>query len=170
MMNGSAAPAARPDRRAYSREHDDLRQINPKDVAGGGAQRLERGDDVAAAIDMAFDGIGDADPPTRSAARPTSVRNWVKRLMVRSNCGEALRGYESPSPLRATSFVHRRPARSRRDRWRCCPAISPVVPAHQAAGLQQFGARSPATLTRKRGPKTKAAGELSGSDPTTLRI
>src|SRR5215213_9251372 len=29
-------------------------------------------------------------PPTRRAARPTSVRNWVKRWMVRSSCGEAL--------------------------------------------------------------------------------
>src|SRR6202162_5232577 len=29
-------------------------------------------------------------PPTSSAARPTKVRNWVKRLMVRSSCGEAL--------------------------------------------------------------------------------
>jgi len=34
--------------------------------------------------------VGDADAPTISAARPTSVRNWVKRLMVRSSLCEAL--------------------------------------------------------------------------------
>src|SRR6267378_797177 len=38
-------------------------------------------------------------PPTRSAARPTSVRNWVKRLMVRSSCGEALPRLRISLPL-----------------------------------------------------------------------
>ena len=39
---------------------------------------------------MAFDRVGDADTADQNAANPTSVRNCVKRLMVRSSCGEAL--------------------------------------------------------------------------------
>ena len=52
----------------------DLRQIDREDVAAGGAQRLEGGDDVAAAIDMALDGVGDADAADqeRGRARPGS--------------------------------------------------------------------------------------------------
>ena len=51
----------KPDHRADPGEHDHLRQIDREDVAAGGAERLERGDDVAAAIDVALDGVGDAD-------------------------------------------------------------------------------------------------------------
>ena len=50
-----------PDHRADPGEQDHLRQIDREDVAAGGAQRLERGDDVAAAIDVALDRVGDAD-------------------------------------------------------------------------------------------------------------
>jgi hypothetical protein len=60
MTNGSAR-RREPDHRADRGEHDHLRQIDREDVAAGGAERLERGDDVAAAIDMALDGVGDAD-------------------------------------------------------------------------------------------------------------
>ena len=61
MTNGIAAPAARPITEPIAGQHDYLGEIDREDVAAGRAERLERGDDVAAAIDMAFDRIGDAD-------------------------------------------------------------------------------------------------------------
>ncbi|MGY4484169.1 hypothetical protein ACVWWR_003360 [Bradyrhizobium sp. LM3.2] len=37
-------------------------------------------------------------PPTSSAARPTSVKNCVKRLILRSSCGEALERLRTSQP------------------------------------------------------------------------
>ncbi len=37
-------------------------------------------------------------PPTRSAVRPTSVRNWVKRSMLRAKRGSALRRERTSQP------------------------------------------------------------------------
>ncbi len=43
-------------------------------------------------------------PPTNSAARPTKVRNWVNRLMVRSSCGEALLRLRISQPASGNAF------------------------------------------------------------------
>src|SRR3954447_13184587 len=51
-----------PDSRTYSGENDDLGQVDREDVAAGRAERLEGRDHVAVSIDMAFDGVGDANP------------------------------------------------------------------------------------------------------------
>src|SRR5437016_3167876 len=59
---GQRGSDANPDYRADHREHDDLRQVDRKDVAPSGAYRLEGGDHVAAPIDVALDGIGHANP------------------------------------------------------------------------------------------------------------
>src|SRR6187549_746905 len=80
----------KPDQRADRGKQDHLRQIDREDVTPGGAQRLERGDDVGRRSIWLLTALATPTPPTRSAARPTRVRNWVKRLMVRSSCGDAL--------------------------------------------------------------------------------
>ena len=51
----------KPDQRTDHRENNHLREIDREDVAAGGAERLERRDDVAAAVDVAFDRVGDTD-------------------------------------------------------------------------------------------------------------
>ena len=49
------------DHRADAGQQEDLRQIDAEHVAAGGADRLEGRDDVEPAVDMAPDGVGDAD-------------------------------------------------------------------------------------------------------------
>jgi hypothetical protein len=52
---------------ADQRDHHHLQQVDPQDRPAGGAQALEGGDDLAAAIDVGGDRIGDADAADRAA-------------------------------------------------------------------------------------------------------
>ena len=124
MTNGSAAPSARPMTRADRGQHDHLGQIDREDVAAGGAQRLEGGDDVAAAVDMALDGVGDADAADQQrgeADQGEELREAARccaRTAARRCCGCGF-----PSRLRgkrAARIVDQRGRR--RDRWRRCRA------------------------------------------------
>ena len=100
-------------------------------------------------------------PPTSRAARPTRVRNWVKRLMVRSSCGDALSRLRISQPA-----CGQRGSRVVGQRGRGAGAgggvrqLDPVDPAHQAAGLQQFGGAQAGFADQKSRPEADAAAEL----------
>src|SRR4030081_237630 len=80
-------------------------------------------------------------PPTRSAARPTRVRNWVKRLMVRSSCGEGLPRVRISPPAALRQRSSRIVGQGSRGAivGGVVRQLYPIDPAHQTAGLQQLG-------------------------------
>ena len=59
-----------PCQRAESGQHHDLRQIDGEHIAAVRTPRLERCDDIAAAVDVAFDGIADADAAHQQGREP----------------------------------------------------------------------------------------------------
>jgi hypothetical protein len=54
---------------------------------------------------MALDGVGDADAADQQRGEADQVRNWVKRLMVRSSCGEALSRLRISQPASGRRFA-----------------------------------------------------------------
>ena len=158
---GERGPCGKPDHRADHGEQGHLREIDRKNVAAGGAERLERGDDVAAAVDMALDRVGDADPADQER----------READQREELGEALDGAlelrrgvgtraDLPTGLgkRLSRFVDQRGGR---------PVVGCVVrqlhaidPAHQAAGLQQLRGAQACLADQEARSEADAAGEL----------
>ena len=100
-------------------------------------------------------------PPTSSAVRATNVRNWLKRSTLRSSCGEAL----APR-ANVPSGVGERRLRLFFDRCHCRVAraglgqTQPILPAHQAAGLQQPACAQRGRADEDARPEADPAGEL----------
>ena len=100
-------------------------------------------------------------PPTRSAARPTRVRNWVNRLMVRSSCGEALlrlRISQPASRQRASHLVDQRGGGA--IVGRVVRQFYPIDPPDEAAGLQQSGRAQGGFADQESRTETDASGKL----------
>ena len=100
-----------------------------------------------------FTALATPTPPTSSAARPTSVRNWVKRSTLRSSCGEALLRVRISQPACGSAARASSATAWRRASSAVLRQPQAIVPAHQTARLQQAVARSASSLIRKRGPK-----------------
>ena len=137
---GQRRAGDKPDHRADRGEHDHLRQIDREDVAAGGAERLERGDDVAAAIDMALDRIGDADAADQQRGEADQGQELGEAA---DGALELRRGVvaaaDFPAGLRqrASRIVDQRGRGA--IVGRVVRQLDPIDPAHQAAGLQQSG-------------------------------
>ena len=130
-----------------------LHQIDREHAAAAGAERLQRRDDVAAAVEMALHGIGDADAADqqrRQADKREELREALD-VALELRRGVAARA-DLPAGLRkllracvgdrlcAASSAHR------------CRQAHAVEPAHQAAGLQQAG-----RAQRRRADQQRAA-------------
>ena len=161
-----------PDHRADRGEHDHLREVDGEHVAAGGAERLEGGDHVAAAVDMALHRVGDADAADQQRGEADQSQELREAadgaLELRRGVGAAAdfpAGFAAAA-LRASSMN----ARRRRDRRRRCRAVLPdrsSAPGCRAAAGRWRAA--PSSLIRKRGPKPTPPASLSGSASTTLR-
>ena len=150
-----------PDHRADAGEHNDLRQVDREDVAAGGAERLERGDDLAAAVDMAFDGVGDADAADQQRRQADQGQELGEAA---DGALELRRGVVAAADFPAG--FRQRIARGVDQRGRGTVVIGivgqphPVDPAHQAAGLQQSGGAQARFADEKARAEADAAGEL----------
>ena len=91
------------------------------------------------------------------------MRNWVKRLMVRSSCGEALLRVRISHP-RFRQRLSRVAGKRLRGTvvGRVVRQFYPIDPAHQAAGLQQLGRAQGRFADQEARAKPDAAGELVG--------
>ncbi len=102
-------------------------------------------------------------PPTSSVVNATRVRNWVKRSTLRSSCGDALsRRADLPTGVgkgRLRLFVDRRHGAVARVRGEA----QPVLPAHQAAGLDEAGGAQRRLADEHARPEADAGREPSGS-------
>ena len=152
-----------PDQRSDTCEHDHLGEIDREDVAAGGADGLEGRDDVAAAIDMAFHGIGDADAADQQRGEAD------QREELREAADGALqlrRGVAAGAdfPPRSRQRLSRVAGQRLRGAvvGRVVREFYAIDPAHQAAGLQQLGRAQAGFADQEARPKTDAAGELVG--------
>jgi hypothetical protein len=149
----------RADQRPDRREHHHLGQVNREHVAAGAAERLERGDHLAAAVDMALDRVGDADAANQQRGQPDQRQKLGE---ARDRAFKLRRGVvaraDFPSGLRQLA------ARIIRQRIR--GAIAAVVqpdavnPAHQAARLQQRRSAQCGLADQKARREPDPAGKL----------
>ena len=151
------------DQRSDTCEHDHLRQIDRKHVAAGGADGLEGRDDVAAAIDMAFHGVGDADAADQQRGEAD------QREKLRETADGALelrRGIAAGADFPAGFRQRGSRVAGQRLRGavvgRVVGEFDAIDPAHQAAGLQQFGRAQGGFADQEARPEADAAGELVG--------
>ena len=91
------------------------------------------------------------------------MRNCVKRLMVRSSCGEALLRVRISHPACGNAV---RASLGQRLRGAVVGGVvgkfDAVDPAHQAAGLQQLGRAQARFADQEARPEPDAAGEFVG--------
>ena len=123
-----------------------------------------RGDHVALAGEMS------SRPHWRRRRRrpaapssPTSVRNWVKRSTLRSSCGDALLRVRISQPASGNCRLGLlSSAATRAARCVACRQPQPVLPAHQAAGLQQAGGAQRRLADQHPRAEADPAGKLVG--------
>ncbi len=151
----------KPDDRADTGQHDHLGQIDCEHLAAGGAQRFIRGDHVAAAIDMAFHGVGDADTTNQECCESDQGQKLREAidgaLKLRRGVGAAA-NFPAGLGQRTSRIVDQRGGRALAARM--VRQLDPVDPAHQAAGLQQPGRMQRGFADQKARSEADAAGEL----------
>ena len=158
---GKCCARDQPDDRADAGQHDHLRQIDRKHLAAGGAQRFVCRDHVAAAIDMALHRVGDPDAANQERGETDQgqkLREAVDgALKLRRGVGAAA---DFPAGLRqcASRIVDQRGRRALAAG--IVRQLDPVVPAHQAAGLQQSGRMQRGLADEEARTEADAAGEL----------
>ena len=149
------------DHRTDGGEHDHLGQIDGEDVAAGGAQRLEGGDDVAAAIDMALDGVGDADAADQQRGEADQGQELGKAV---DGALELRRGIVAAANLPAGLGQGAARIVGERGRGAIVGGVIgqfyPVDPAHQAARLQQLGRAQAGFADQESRTQTDAAGQF----------
>ena len=100
-------------------------------------------------------------PPTRSAVSPTSVRYCVKRSTFCSSAGEALLRLRISQPasgkLACAAVVD---CRHGGVAAAAAGKLHAVMPAHEAAGLDQLGRAQRVVAHQQPRAETDAAGEL----------
>ena len=149
--------------RSDERERDDLHQIDLEHREAGGAERLQRGDDVATPVEMALDGVRDADAADDQRGQPDERQILGKSLDVlrhrRRSAGAGANFPAGLGQLRLRGGGHRLHGRIG------CGAVGKpqaVMPAHHAAGLDEPGGAQRCFAHEKTRPKPDPAGELVG--------
>src|SRR3984957_3650923 len=149
------------DERADHGEPNHLRQVNRKYVAAGGADRLEGCDDVAPAIDMALDGIGNAhaaDQQRRQSDQRQELGEAADRALELRR--SVVTGADLPAGVR-----QRLPRIVDKPR-RVAVAVyivgqfDPVGPAHETPRLDQLRGTKPGLADQESWSESEAAGEF----------
>ena len=136
---GNAAPSAAPIIEASSPTSRICTRINGEHLATGRADRLQRADHVALAIEVALDRVGDAD--TAHQERGEADQRQVLREAIDA-AFELRRGLGARADLPAGVRQPRLCLTTTASTALSLAAVwqaQPVMPAHQAAGLQQAG-------------------------------
>ena len=140
MRNGIAAPTASPGTAPEHRERDHLRQIDREHARAGRAERFQRGDHLPPAVEMALHRVRHADAADQQRGQPDQREELREALDVALERGRGIgAGAHLPAGFRQL--------RLRRRGQRAHGAVGRVVvgqaqavmPAHDAAGLQQPG-------------------------------
>ena len=124
-----------------SGDHHHLQQMDPQDGPAGGAEALEGGDDLAAAIDVGGDRVGDADAADQQRGEPDQ-RQELPQPLERAR---HLRGGIAPVAHREAAFGQRLlDALAETDEAVVRLAggaaeLEGVAPADQAARIDQAG-------------------------------
>ena len=152
-----------PDRGADRGEQHHLGQVDREDAAAGRAQRFQRRDRVAAAVEIVLHGVGDADAADeqRGEANQREVlrealdvaaergRRVGARAHLPAGVGQLLLGCRDDCIRDAVIGIRRGKPQA-------------VVPAHQAAGLDQAGRAQRRLADEQARAEADAAGELVG--------
>ena len=146
---------------ADQRQQHHLRQIDGEHAPPAGAERLQRGDGVAPAVEMALDRVADADAADQQRGQADNGEELREALDIAL---ELRRGIAAAADfpaglrqLRARRARHRLGGVVARVALRQAQAISP---AHQAARLQQAGGAQGRLAHHQPRPEADAAGEL----------
>ena len=141
------------DRRPDSRQQQHLRQIDREHPAAGRAERFQRGDHVALAVEMALYRVGDADAADQQRGEPDQGEELREALDIalerRRGVGA---GANLPAGVGQLRVGLRRPPPRRRGRCRRARAAgSASAPGCRAAAGRSRASASSLTITR--GPK-----------------
>ena len=126
---------------ADKRDHHHLQQVHPQDRATGGAEALEGGDDLAAAIDVGGDRVGDAYAADQQCREPDQRQELAQPLQRAGHLrggvapvahGEAALGEALLDALaEGCEAVVRFGSRA--------AELQRIAPADEAAGIDQAG-------------------------------
>jgi hypothetical protein len=152
----------KPDGAAGEREHQHLGEVDGKHLAAGRAQRLERRDHVALAVEIVLDRVGDADPADEQRCQPDEGQIFGEAFDVAAEFGGRV-GAGAHFPAGVGQFGARLGG-DRLDRTVARVARKPhsIVPAHDAAGLEQAGCAQRVGADQEARSERNAAGELVG--------
>ena len=149
------------DHRADRGQHDHLRQIDREHPAAGRAQRLERGDHVALAIDVAFDRVSDADPADQQRGQADQRQKLGEALDIALELRRGV-GAAPDLPAGVRQLLAGRGDHRLGGAVAAVRQLQPVVPAHQAARHQQAGGAQGRLADDDARAEADAACELVG--------
>ena len=171
---GQRRAGRKPDHRTDHGQHDHLCQVDGEDVAAGGAERLERGNDVAAAIDMALDRVGDADAADQQRREPDQREELGKAADAALKLRRGIAaGANFPARFRQRTARIVDQRRSGAIVGGVVRQLDPVDPAHQATGLQQPGGAQSSFADQELRAEADPAGKfvrLAVDDAADLKI
>ena len=149
--------------RAQRGEGDHLRQIDREDARAGRAERFQRGDRVPPAVEMAFHRVRHADAPHQQRGEPDQREELHKALDVALEGGGGIgAGAHLPAGLRQLR-LRRRGQRAHGAVGRVVVGqAQAVVPAHDAAELQQAADAQGILADEQPRAEADPAGELVG--------
>ena len=149
------------DERGEQRDDHDLRAVDGEHAGARGAKRLHGRDRLALAREMAGDRVGNADAADEKRGQSDQRQELAEALDIAFELRRRLvAGADIPAgigKLRLRLFFDRRHggiARCGRGQ------AQPILPAHQAAGLQEAGGAQRRVAHQDARPKADAAGEF----------
>ena len=142
-------------------ERNDLHEIDLEHRETGSTERFQRGDGVTTTVEMALDGIGDANPADDQRGQSDQRQILGEAFDVPSHGRRSARaGANLPAGFRQLLLrgvghgLHRRVAAA------VVGEPHAVVPAHDAAGLDEPGGAQRRLADQETRPKPDSAGEL----------
>ena len=147
--------------RAERGEHQHLGQIDPKHARAGRAQRLERGDRVAAAVEMALDRVGHSHAADQQRGEADQRQILREAFDVAFERGRSVAARPHlPAGFRQLGLRRRRHGAHAGIGGVIVGQAQAIVPAHDAAGLQQSGRAQRRFADEEPRAEADAAGKL----------
>ena len=147
--------------RREQRDHHDLRAVDGEHAGAGGAERFQGRDRLALARKMACDCVRDADAADEKRGQGDERQELAEALDIAFELRRGLvAGADVPAGIGKCALClsfdrrHRGIARCR------CRQTQPVLPAHQAAGLDEAAGAQRCFADQHARSKANAAGEF----------
>ena len=149
------------DAAADGRQHQHLREIDREYAFAGSAERLQGGDGLAPAVEMAFHRVADADAADQKRGQADDGEKLGEAVDVALELRQSIRAAaDFPAGFGKLG------ARLRGDRLgsRVATVVlgqpQAIMPTHETAGLQQSGGAQGVLVHQQPRPEADAAGEL----------